>query len=751
MEITIKEFLKQYDINKDSVFTTYKNHIITDINDKSEGSENIFMFCARKNIIDMLKFFLDKYPKYDPQEKNDKGENIFMISASKKDTSILNFLLHRYPEFDQNVKNNDNETILDIFLDYEHEKKDETEQIINKLINVDPNNVTKYNKTSFFSLLDFDSNFFIKFYEKYGINNLKHQTNKGNDILMESLNEKQDAIINHLLLKEDDIDFNLENKDGYNSISIAIKNSNFKILDLFKNFLVEKKKLSENQINEIIEKSKQKILFNDYDKNVPKTIPKDFYDYFENYIETGTLNVDYEPCIISEPDCEVYIIGDLEGDYNLLYNWLLSKKFINEDLQWIAREKVFIIQCGDQLDNGRSSNYQYRDKDGNPQNTFLPKLSFFNRKNINKYKYYTHDIFLMLFMDYLSIISKNHVLSILGNHEIMNIEKYFTYVNLSMFKSEAEKKLDINTIVKNLDKTLPDNLDNITEYLKERKDFFLHNGKYAKIIRRRNFIILFNNLIISHAGLLNSFISETNTYFKISDKTGLEKYIENINNQIRIRSNWIPKIDFDNNSTIAILNLNPKKLYNDYEKEYMVNDYTEIFKKINSNSQSFSPIWNRFCVLKNINRLREQFIENYIYVLGHNSEDKINYIDEKKLKFILTDCGRHGKEYPYLEICNIVYSENKSFYNITKINNETFSLEKNYEDALKIINQKLNTQKYDFENTYERPVKKQRTADGKRRQSKRKQSKRRQSKRKQSKRRQSKRKQSKSNLKTKIY
>jgi hypothetical protein len=323
----------------------------------------------------------------------------------------------------------------------------------------------------------------------------------------------------------------------------------------------------------------------------------------------------------------------------------------------------------------------------------------------------------------------------------MNTQKYFRYVNLSMFKSDAEKEIDINSIVRSLDKTLPDNLKNITEYLIKRKDFFLHNGKYAKIIRRRNFIILFNNLIITHAGLLNSFIEQTNTdnYFNITDKCrGLEKYIENINNQIRIRSNWIPKIDFDIDSTISILT-SPIKLYNKNEQEYKDN-FTEIFKKINdsNNQSSISPIWNRFCILKNINSLEKQFIENFIYVLGHNSENKINYIDEKKLKFILTDCGSHGKEYPYLEICNIVY-ENKSFYNnITKINNETFSLEKNYENALEIINKKL-----DFENTYdyEPPTKKQRTSDGKRKQSKRKQSKRKQSKRKQSKRKQSKRRQ----------
>jgi hypothetical protein len=293
------------------------------------------------------------------------------------------------------------------------------------MINVNPNNVTKDNQTTFFLLLGYKPEFFKLFYTKYGIDNLNHQTNKGNDILMASINLKKDEIIKYLLLENNlDFNLNLENKDGYNVISIAFKNSNFKILDLFKTYLQEKKKFTENQINEIIENSKQKILFNDYNKNATKTIPSNFEEYIK-YIENENLNVDYEPCIISQPDCEVYIIGDLEGDYNVFYHWLRSKNFITEDLKWIADKKVYIIQCGDQLDNGRSSSHGYM-KDGKPQ--YLPRLSFFNRKNIDKYKYYTHDIFLMLFLDYLSIISKNHVLSILGNHVIMNTQIYFRYV-----------------------------------------------------------------------------------------------------------------------------------------------------------------------------------------------------------------------------------------------------------------------------------------------------------------------------------
>jgi hypothetical protein len=48
---------------------------------------------------------------------------------------------------------------------------------------VNPNNVTKDNQTtSFFSLLDYEPKFFKLFYTKYGIDNLNHQTNKGNHL-----------------------------------------------------------------------------------------------------------------------------------------------------------------------------------------------------------------------------------------------------------------------------------------------------------------------------------------------------------------------------------------------------------------------------------------------------------------------------------------------------------------------------------------------------------------------------------------
>ena len=332
--------------------------------------------------------------------------------------------------------------------------------------------------------------------------------------MLSTSNDKTEII--KKILNDYDFDHTLKNNEGYNAIMIALKNSNFKIVDLFINKLLTKMKNPD--VIKIIEEAKKNILFNDYDENHPKTIPKDFIEYIE-YIDTGNLNVNIEPCHIDNLNCEVYIIGDLEGDYNVLYNWLLSKKFIDENLQWIALDNVYIIQCGDQLDNGKSSRYN---------NKFFPRLAFFNRKNIKFADYYTYDIYLMLFMDYLSIKSNNHVLSILGNHEIMNIQKQFMYVNLSKLKPSD---LKLNDYAK---KDIP-NFDNVVKYLNDRKDLFLANGKFAKIIRRRNFIILFNDLIISHAGVLKTFIDKTNNNFNILVRSEFVEYIKNINNQIRLK------------------------------------------------------------------------------------------------------------------------------------------------------------------------------------------------------------------------
>ena len=49
---------------------------------------------------------------------------------------------------------------------------------------------------------------------------------------------------------------------------------------------------------------------------------------------------------------EVYSIGDLHGDYENCVKCLKLAKLINDELNWIGKDKV-LIQLGDVLDDGK--------------------------------------------------------------------------------------------------------------------------------------------------------------------------------------------------------------------------------------------------------------------------------------------------------------------------------------------------------------------------------------------------------------
>jgi hypothetical protein len=325
----------------------------------------------------------------------------------------------------------------------------------------------------------------------------------------------------------------------------------------------------------------------------------------------------------------------------------------------------------------------------------------------------------MLFMDYLSIKSNNHVLSILGNHEINNIQKFFYNVNLSKIKPSlteinamVEKENEIIRKIQNKENIGKENIEllnlflsnkRIIPYLNKRRDMFLKNGIFGKIIRRRNFIILFNDLIISHAGVLQNFINS----FGINSTIDVK--ITNINFQINMKKNWIDIEEINNPNVIKNLYLSQQKTYNEKELTQS-NNYTKIFQKISDDSK-ISPILNR--ELSNLSTIKDnkQLITTYINVIGHNPSENIKYvnIDNKDIdnkdnidnKVILTDCGWHNKNHPYFEIVKITYISN-----VKTIENIGYGLVHDYKKKLNEINIILNTDKYDPDIKYEPPPKK---------------------------------------------
>lgn len=103
---------------------------------------------------------------------------------------------------------------------------------------------------------------------------------------------------------------------------------------------------------------------------------------------------------------KIYVIGDIHGDINAILNILIHKiKVLTEKHEWIGGKSV-IVQLGDQVDGCR--------------------------KNCSISENNTDDIAVLKLMTDLHIKASKHggaVHSLLGNHEIMNVQQNFNYVS----------------------------------------------------------------------------------------------------------------------------------------------------------------------------------------------------------------------------------------------------------------------------------------------------------------------------------
>ena len=168
-----------------------------------------------------------------------------------------------------------------------------------------------------------------------------------------------------------------------------------------------------------------------------------------------------QPSQIIDSD-RIIIIGDVHGDIERLIKMLQKITIFSESLEWIAEPKdTIVIQLGDQIDS------LSRRLDNDP-----------DKDNWEKYA----DIEVLELMDKLDLIAQNasngkgRVLSLLGNHEIMNTQHIFNYVSP---KSMA-----------------------ITGGENERAKLFTPGNKYATILSRRNIISKIGPFLFCHGGIL---------------------------------------------------------------------------------------------------------------------------------------------------------------------------------------------------------------------------------------------------------
>ena len=223
----------------------------------------------------------------------------------------------------------------------------------------------------------------------------------------------------------------------------------------------------------------------------------------------------YQPAIM-DPVQRIVVLGDIHGDYKLAINMLLIANLIscekNNVIRWIGKG-TYVVQIGDQVDRCRPVLNMQCD---NPATTINDEAS---------------DIkILELFTDlhYQAMQCGGAVISLLGNHEILNALGQINYVS-EKGRREFDGYVDPKTgvVIKNGDAA--------------RIHAFAPGNQYGKFLgcTRYAAVIIGSNLFV-HAGIIDGLINEIGFSFQKDIKTvdmavrlwlmGLlkKKYIKNI-------------------------------------------------------------------------------------------------------------------------------------------------------------------------------------------------------------------------------
>lgn len=161
--------------------------------------------------------------------------------------------------------------------------------------------------------------------------------------------------------------------------------------------------------------------------------------------------------IIYEYECEhennrIVIIGDIHGDIRRFKDILIDAKVINKNIEWIAEPKnTIVVQMGDQVDSiNRDQSLQEWE--------VLPDVEMIYFTNL---------------LNKIALSKGGRVISLIGNHELMNIIGNYSYVSQKSLNNDNSK----------------------------RHDLFKPNGTLSAILSQRPIVVKIGKLLFCHAGL----------------------------------------------------------------------------------------------------------------------------------------------------------------------------------------------------------------------------------------------------------
>ena len=150
----------------------------------------------------------------------------------------------------------------------------------------------------------------------------------------------------------------------------------------------------------------------------------------------------------------IIIIGDIHGDIKRFKNILVDAEVINNDLEWIAQPpETIVVQVGDQIDSANRS----------PD---IPEWELLDDVNM---------LYLTDSLDNIARAKGGRVLSLIGNHEMMNTIGNFSYVSKKSMFTDREK-------------------------------YFKPTGTISPILAKRPIVLKIGPLFFCHAGIKKNHI-----------------------------------------------------------------------------------------------------------------------------------------------------------------------------------------------------------------------------------------------------
>lgn len=205
--------------------------------------------------------------------------------------------------------------------------------------------------------------------------------------------------------------------------------------------------------------------------DVKKFDKKEFHDSCPNY--------PYLPTILPAQK-RIIVIGDIHGDYNLALESFRIANLIDDSDRWIGG-KTHVVQVGDQVDRCRPIKFKCEDEEAtkDDEGSDLKIINLFNSLHKQATK------------------QGGAVISLLGNHELMNVMGNMDYVShkgLTQFNDYKDPTDDTTTFASGKE---------------ARQHAFRPGGEYAKLLAcTRLPAVIIGSFVFIHGGIVPEFLEK---------------------------------------------------------------------------------------------------------------------------------------------------------------------------------------------------------------------------------------------------